>query len=92
MGKMRFRRSEGIPIPAKVEKPRGRPIRWHKQDGVFTTIRVSDDLKEILDLEHKPEERYSDTVQRMLYEKTQKIQALTQENDRLKGLIGESES
>jgi hypothetical protein len=40
-----------------------------------------------LDWESKPGERYSDTVQRMLYERTQKIQALTQENDRLKGLI-----
>ena len=88
MGKMRFRRSEGIPIPAKVEKPRGRPIRWHKQDGVFTTIRVSDFLKEILDLERKPGERYSDTVQIMLYERTQKIQALAQENNRLMELIG----
>jgi hypothetical protein len=89
MGKMRFRRSEGIPIVAKIQRPRGRPLGWHKQDGVFTTIRVSDNLKEILDLELKPGERYSDTVQRMLYEKTQKIQALTQEIDRLR-LKGEA--
>jgi hypothetical protein len=42
-----------------------------------------------LDWESKPGERYSDTVQRMLYEKTQKIQALTQEIDRLR-LKGEA--
>jgi branched-subunit amino acid aminotransferase/4-amino-4-deoxychorismate lyase len=83
MGRMRFTRSEGIPIPAKIQRLRGRPIGSHKQDGVFTTIRVSDNLKEILDWERKPGERYSDTVQRMLYERTQKIQALTQENHRL---------
>jgi hypothetical protein len=70
-------------------KQRGRPKGWHKEGGVFTTIRVSENLKAILDSERKPDERYSDTVERMLYEKAQKIQALTQENDQLK-LLQES--
>lgn len=64
-------------------KARGRPMGWRKEDGVFTTIRVSENLKAILESERKPEERYSDTVERILYERTEQIKTLRQENDRL---------
>jgi hypothetical protein len=81
---MRFRRSEGIPIPRKEEKPVGRPTGWRKEDGVFTTIRVNHDTKAMLGYEHKEGERYNDTLMRMFYERAQTIQKLRQNNDSLK--------
>lgn len=87
MNKVRHRRSEGIPIPRKEKRPVGRPTGWRKENGVFTTIRVSENLKVILEIERKPGERANDTLERMLYERAQKIQALRKENDSLRLLV-----
>jgi hypothetical protein len=84
---MRSRRSEGIPIPKGEKKLVGRPAGWRKENGVFTTIRVTENLKDVLNVEHKPGERFSDTIERILYERAQTIQALRKENDRLKLLV-----
>lgn len=64
-------------------KPRGRQKGWRKQGGVVTTIRVSENLKAILDSEHKPGERYNDTVERILIENTQTIDQLEWKNANL---------
>jgi hypothetical protein len=88
VGKVRFRRSEGIPITRREKKPIGRPTGWRKEDVVCTTIRVSENLKIMLEYERRPDERYNDTIQRILREKMQTIQKLRQEIDELKLLIG----
>ena len=87
---MRFRRSEGIPIPRKEKKSVGRPVGWRKEDRVVTTMRVSENLKTIVDIEHKPGERACDTVERMLYERAQTIQALRKEIDSLQSQVENS--
>ena len=81
---MSYRRSPGIPSPRKEEKPVGRPVGCRKESGVYTTIRVNDNVKAILESERKPDERYNDTIERLFYEKAQTIQALRRENDELR--------
>ncbi|HEU4824122.1 MAG TPA: hypothetical protein VFS97_11910 [Nitrososphaeraceae archaeon] len=68
-------------------KPRGRKKGWRKPGGVFTTIRIDEELKAILEIEGKQDERRNDTMKRLLKEKGEKIKSLVQENDRLKALI-----
>jgi cell shape-determining protein MreC len=44
-------------------------------------------FKEQIDLERRKGERNADTIRRLFREKVDKIQTLTQENDRLKSLL-----
>jgi hypothetical protein len=81
---MRFRRSKGIPIPIKQKRAIGRPKGWRKHNRVLTSIRVSDNLKDTLESECRPNERFNDTIERLLRERTQAIEALRKEIDTLR--------
>jgi septal ring factor EnvC (AmiA/AmiB activator) len=51
-------------------------------------IRISNNLKELLESERRKEgERYTTIMERMIYERAQTIKNLRQENDSLKSLI-----
>lgn len=96
MGKMRFRRSKGIPLSTfKSKHPVGRP---KKEEGgaVHRKIRISGKLLNmILDYQDPGlKESYNDTILRMLDHKTQiiitqseNIKELERENLKLKGSL-----
>lgn len=72
----------------KKEKPRGRPKGWRKNAGVsYANVQIDTMFKEQIDLERKKGERNADTIRRLFKEKADKIQTLTQENDRLKSIL-----
>jgi hypothetical protein len=51
-------------------------------------IRISNNLKELLEFERRKEgERYTTIIERMMYERAQTIKNIRQENDSLKSLI-----
>lgn len=75
----------------RTGKPKGRPS---KQGSLHKLLKVDDYLWEVLSLERSPCERYNDTIKRILFEKTQKIDTLEwknatleSENDRLRSLL-----
>jgi hypothetical protein len=61
----------------------GRPLH--------TTMRISPDLKEIIQFWRNPGERECDAILRILDEKTEKIKSQAIEIDRLRGRIKELE-
>ena len=70
-----------------IRKPRGRPVGWRKNLGEevsYTTVQIDSWSKDEIDREHRPKERISETIRRLNKEKSDKIQALIQENDQLK--------
>ena len=72
----------------KEKKPRGRPKGWRKNAGVsYANVQIDTMFKEQIDLERRKGERNADTIRRLFREKVDKIQTLTQENDRLKSLL-----
>ena len=96
MGKMRFRRSKGIPLSTfKSKHPVGRP-RKEEGEAVHRKIRISGKLLNIiLDYQERDlEESYNDTILRMLNRKTEiineqseTIKKLEQEVNRQKQLM-----
>jgi hypothetical protein len=84
MGKMRFKRSSGIPLPVKTERPTGRP---KKEDGeaAHRKIRISGKLLNMI-LDYREEnstESYNDTILSMLNRKTRII---IEQSERIKQL------
>lgn len=72
----------------KEKKLRGRPKGWCKNAGVsYANVQIDTMFKEQIDLERRKGERNADTIRRLFREKVDKIQTLTQENDRLKSLL-----
>jgi hypothetical protein len=63
---------------------RGRGGRKPKPDSLHDTMRIDSELKMMLLCEQKHEERFNDTVKRLLVEKTHIIKELRDEIDRLK--------
>ena len=57
--------------------------RRKRQGSVHKRIKVTDGLKEILDVERKNKERFNDTIYRIMMQKGQ----LAKENSDLKGVI-----
>jgi hypothetical protein len=81
---------EQLPLKGgkKNEKPRDRPKGWRKNAGVsYANVQIDSMFKEQIDLERKKGERNADTIRRLFKEKADKIQTLTQENDRLKSIL-----
>ena len=78
-----------IGIYKQMKRPRGRPFGWRKrspeegQPEQFTTIRITLDFKNFLEAQQQGNERYDDTIRRLLREKTNTIALLRQEIDRL---------
>lgn len=72
----------------KEKKLRGRPRGWRKNAGVsYANVQIDTMFKEQIDLERRKGERNADTIRRLFREKVDKIQTLTQENDRLKSQL-----
>ena len=74
MGKMRFGRSKGIPLPVKMKRSSGRPKK-DEGEAAHRKTRISGKLLNmILDYrEADSAESYNDTILRMLNRKTQII-------------------
>ena len=88
MGKMRFRRSKGVPLSIKSKHRIGRP-RKEEGEAVHRKIRISGKLLNmILDYQERDlKESYNDTILRMLDHKTEII---NDQSETIKKLEGEA--
>ena len=75
----------------RTGKPKGRPS---KGGSLNKFLRIDDNVRKVLDLERSHGERYNDTIKRILFVNSQKIEelewqnaTLESENDRLKSLL-----
>ena len=62
---------------------RGPKGRKRRADALRIPMRISDQLKDMLDVEKEPKERYNDTIVRLLRNRTAKIAELQKKVDAL---------
>jgi len=71
-------------------KPRGRPKGWlkrSKEEQDLTTIKITRGLWEILESEKLPKDRLTDTLNRILNDRAERIKVLEAENQQLKNTM-----
>ena len=77
-----------LPIPSTTKRGKGRPIGSSKsKDPTVKHILINERLQELLDYEKKPNERYTDTILRLLDSRTKELTVKRKKIDALEEAI-----